>query len=169
MKRVVRFAIFAVLGFMIAGCYSYKPLGAPSPGADVRAQLTAEAAARRSQGMEEPILHYDGTVVETSPDSLTIDVLVARSASAFQNVEIRDTVRLARGEIQSILSRKLSPTKSIVVTVLAGVAAVAIVKGIDSVVGGTGDNTNPPPPGARVPVVRWITNLLQPVLVRTRR
>lgn len=142
----------AMIGTIAGGCYSYEPLPSPSPGDEIRARLTAEAAVRRSEGLLDPILHYDGTVVDATADTLLVDVLVARSSTTFQDVEIRDTVRLATGELQTIEGRRLSFMKSALFTVAAGVAAFAVIKGIDQVVGGTNDDDNNGEPGLRVPV-----------------
>lgn len=137
------------------GCYTYAPIQSPQRGMEVRARLTAEAAARRSQGLDDPVLRYDGTIVESTAGAVSLDVLVARSSSAFQDVEIRDTVRLETTEIQSILARKISPGRSALITVAAGVAAFAIVKGINQIVGGTGDDPDDgEPPALRFPLVR---------------
>jgi hypothetical protein len=144
-------SLLALTCLIAAGCYSYKPVLSASPGDDVRARLTAEAAVWHSQGLEDPTLHYDGVVVEAMGDTLVLDVLVARSSSAFQDVEIRDTVRLGTGEIQSILGRQLSVTRSVLFTVAAGVVAYAVIRGIEEVVGGTGDEDDNGTPGLRVP------------------
>lgn len=152
MKRAGRTRSLLALTCMIAaGCYSYKPVLSASPGDDVRARLTTEAAVRHSQGLEDPTLHYDGVVVEAMGDTLVLDVLVARSSSAFQDVEIRDTVRLGNGEIQSILGRQLSVSRSVLFSVAAGVVAYAVIRGIEEVVGGTGDEDDDGTPGLRVP------------------
>ncbi len=148
-ERVVSLAILCTIA---AGCYSYRPAGSASRGDEVRARLTSDAAVRHSQGLEDPILHYDGVVVEASPDSLFLDVLIARSSSTFQDVEIRDTVKLGNGEIQSIQGRYLSVGKTALFTIAVGAAAFAVVKGIDQVVGGTGDDDDNGTPGLRVPV-----------------
>lgn len=169
MRSITGTHVLVVAAVLSAGCFSYKPLAEPRPGMDVRAQLTNDAAVRHSKGLAEPILHYDGVVVETDQDSLALSVLIARSSSAFQDIEIRDTVLLGNAEIESILGRKLSPTKSILSAVVAGAAAFAIVKGFDQIVGGTGEDTgNPPPPAARVPVARWLGVLLRPVFGHAR-
>jgi hypothetical protein len=141
-----------LLCLLAGGCYTYRPLRSPAPGTDVRVRLTTEAAVRRSAGLEDPILHIDGTVVVIEPDTIALDVLLARSYSAFQNVTIRDTVRVGTPEIASLLARQLSLGRSVLVTVAAGAAAFVIVKGIEQVVGGTGDDDGNGPPGVRVPV-----------------
>jgi hypothetical protein len=67
-------------------------------------------------------------------------------------VEIRDTVRLGKSELQSMQGRRISVVKSVLVTVAAGVAAFAVIKGIDQVVGGTTDDDDDGEPGLRVPI-----------------
>ena len=149
------------------GCYTYTPVERPEAGMEVRARLTGDAAARASQGLDEPILRYDGRVVSASADSIAIDVLVARASSGLQDITIRDTVALRRIDLQSVLERKFSPTRSVLFGLGAGVAAFGVVMGIDQVVGGTGeDDPNPPPTSLREPFlvripffqfVAWLT------------
>jgi hypothetical protein len=146
-----RWRLFSALALLVTtGCYTYSPVQAPRPGMEVRARLSNEAALRRSQGLDEPILRLDGIVVESSPESISLDVLVARSSSVFQNVMLRDTVQLQSSEIQSILTRKLSVPRTALFTVGAIAAAFGIIKGIDQVVGGTGES----PPGGN-PTLRF--------------
>jgi hypothetical protein len=154
-------AILAIAaGVFMAGCYSYKPVVAARPGMEVRARLSNEAAVRRSQGYDEPILSLDGKVVEATSDALKLDILIVRSSSAFQNVEMRDTVQLANNEIQSILQRKISPGRTALVTIGGAVGIFALVKGIDQVVGGTGDDDGGGDPTFRVPLSSLLTYLL---------
>lgn len=156
MMRKLAICICVTAVFVAAGCYRYTPVTTPERGMEVRAQLQSEAAVRRSQGLDEPILRYDGIIVDVTPDALALDVLVARSTSAIQDIVLRDTVRLARTEVQTIIQRSISPARTALFTVAVGAAAFAIVKGIDSVVGGTDD----PPDGGEphvvlVPVFSW--------------
>lgn len=150
MKQVRgRSVLAAVMVGVSAGCYSYAPIQSAQPGMEVRARLTAEAAVKRSQGLDEPIMLVDGTVVETTPTIVAVDVLVARTSSAFQDVVIRDTVRLETLEIQSLMARKFSPAKTALVVIGAGLAAYGAVKGLDQIVGGTGDPSDPGDPTLR--------------------
>lgn len=153
-------AAAVLIGLFLGGCFSYRPLASPTPGTDVRVRLTTEAAVRRSAGLDDAILHYDGAVVGADADTIALDVLLARSYSAFQNVTIRDTIRLSTAEIESILARRLSLGKTVLVTLGAGAAAFAIVKGIDQVVGGTGDEDGTGPPGVRVSVPRSVVDAI---------
>src|SRR5688572_13210553 len=163
--RRYRALLLAAIG--LAGCYTYTPVESPTPGMEVRARLTAEAASRHSQGLDEPVLSYAGRVVSTSADALALDVLVARSSSAFQNVTIRDTVTLRRTEIQSVLHRKFSAPRSALFTVGAVAAGVLVVAGIEQIVGGTGpEEQDPGTPALREPffvripfhqLIGWLT------------
>jgi hypothetical protein len=138
-----------LLLFATAGCYSYTPVQSVRPGMEIRARLKTEAAVQRSQGLDDPIVRYDGIVVESTPSVLHLDVLIARSSSAFQDVVIRDTIQLESSEIQSLMLRKFSPLRSSVFTVGIGVAAFGVIKGIEQVVGGTGDPDDGTPQNMR--------------------
>ena len=149
----------------VAGCYSYKPVLTARPGMEVRARLSSEAAVRRSQGYDEPILRLDGRVVEATSEALTLDILIVRSSSAFQNVEMRDTVQLASNEIQAIEQRTFSPGRTALVVIGGAVGIFALVKGIDQVVGGTGDDDGGGDPTFRVPLSALLSRFV-PVLRR---
>ncbi len=169
MRGFDRMPALALTCLFAAGCYTLSPLEAPPVGTSVRARLTAEAAVRRSSGLEDPILHYDGVVLASTPDSVSLDVLVARSTSAFQPIELRDTVRLGATEIGSIMGRRLSASRSALFTVVTVAGAIAVIKGIDAVVGGTGDpGDNGEPPAALVPLFRWIGSHVEAVFWRPR-
>jgi hypothetical protein len=148
------------------GCYTYTPVQSPSPGMEVRAQLETEAAVRRSEGLDEPIMRYDGVVVDATPDALSLDVLIARSTSAFQDVEIRDTVQLRTTELRSVMERRISPVRTALFTVGVGAAAFAVIKSIDAVVGGTGDDDDGGEPNTfRLPLLRWTGSRIVPAIL----
>lgn len=138
-----------------SACYTYTPVQAPQPGMEVRAQLNTEAAVRRSAGLDEAIMRYEGTVVEVREGGFSLDVLVARSTSVFQDVTLRDTVSLQTSELQALMQRKISGTRTALLVLGVGVGGFALVKGIDSVVGGTGDDGNGGTPTLRLPVFGW--------------
>jgi hypothetical protein len=133
---------------------------------EIRARLKTEAAVRRSQGLDEPIIRVDGTIVETMPDAVAIDVLIARSSSALQDVVLRDTVRVEKAEIESMLVRKLSPTRTALFTAGVAAAGVAVVLGIDQVVGGTGDDGDGGNPNFRNALVGRRTRILIGIPIR---
>lgn len=136
-----------------AGCYTYEPIQSPSPGTEVRARLTTEAAIRHSQGLENPVRNVSGRVVGFTSDTLAVDVLVARTTSVFRDVTIRDTVHFGTNEIESIEARHLAPARTALLVAGAGAGAYLIVRGITSVIGGdTGDGDPGPPPALVVPL-----------------
>lgn len=161
MRRANLLVLLSVLPLAtVTACYSYTPVQSPQPGMDVRTRLKADAAARRSQGLDEPVLRYDGLIVASTAESLSLDVLVARSSSAFQDIVIRDTLRIELSEIQSISKREFSPARTGLFTVGTAVAAFAVVKGIEQIVGGSEDPLDPGDPNFRsgilVPVHKLI-------------
>ncbi|MGH7466607.1 MAG: hypothetical protein ACRENP_01340 [Longimicrobiales bacterium] len=155
-RAAARAVLVSMCAAVSTACYSYVPVQSPRPGMDVRARLTTEAAVRRSQGLDDPIVRLDGRIVESTASSLSLDVLVARSSSAFQDIVIRDTVRLEIAEIQSIMASKVSPWRTALFTLGAAAAAFGVVKGIDQIVGGTGEEDGGGDPAFTVPIVRWI-------------
>ncbi len=145
----LRFGLVLAL-LSTAGCYTFRPVTPPESGMDVRATLNVDAAIRRSQGLDDPIRYVDGRIVEYGPDAVSLDVLVARSASVFQEVVIRDTVRLMTSEIESILARRLSVARTVLFGTIGVGGAVMLIAGISSIVGGNDDE---PPDGNEAIVV----------------
>jgi hypothetical protein len=144
MTMHMRAGLIAACGLVLtAGCYTYKPVAAPQVGMDIRARLKTDAAVRRSQGLEEAIMRLDGKVVQLDNEAISLDVLVARSNSAFQNIEMRDTVRVQTNEIDAIMVRQFSPVRTAVFTAGTLAGAYAVILGIEQVVGGTGDDPDP--------------------------
>jgi hypothetical protein len=170
MKPLDCMLLLCVTTFTAVGCYRYTPVESPQPGMDVRAQLETEAAVRRSQGMDDPTTRYDGVIVDVTAEQLTLDVLIARSSSVFQDVEIRDTIQLRTSEIRSIMQRTLSPGRTALLVAGMGAAAVLVVMGIDAISGGTTDDGGEPPPGnLRVPIASWTGGRLVPAILGARR
>ncbi|MGH7476396.1 MAG: hypothetical protein ACRELD_08905 [Longimicrobiales bacterium] len=111
---------------------------------EVRARFTNESAIRRSQGLDEPILYLDGRVVEAGPDTLALDVLIARSTSVFQDITIRDTISVRVSELQSVTAREIAVGRSILFAAALGTGVALAVAGISAITGGNegepGDN-----------------------------
>jgi hypothetical protein len=132
-----RMAWLAVgLAAWATGCYRYVPAEDVRPGAEVRARLGTEAAVRRSAGRDAAIMQIDGRVIDRTDDAITIDVLVARSTSAFQDIVIRDTVRVERAEIASLMEREFSPTRSAAAFAGGALGVFLVVRGITTIFGG---------------------------------
>lgn len=122
---------------LAGGCYSYEPVQVPQPGMEVRARLKTESAVRRSEGLDEPVMVVNGRVIDATPESVMLNVLLARDPSVFRNVEIRDTVRLNLDEIQTLTVRHVSTTRSLLFAGALGVGGFLVVRGISSIVGGS--------------------------------
>lgn len=125
------------------GCYSYVPAESPRPGTEVRAHFSTEGAIRYSGRRDIPVMHVDGVLVRETPDSLLLDVLIARDQSEFSRVEIRDTVNIRRADVQSLLVREMSTTRSILFVGAAGVGAVLLVQGFKAITGGSEGDGEP--------------------------
>jgi hypothetical protein len=169
MRRIDRVSLLWLILLPFApACYKYTPVESPERGMEVRAQLETEAAVRRSQGLDDAILRYDGVIVDITPETFTLDVLVARSTSAFQDVTIRDTITLETAEVRSLTRRTISPTRSALMALGTGVVAFGIVKSIDAIVGGTGDDDDGNgTPTMRIPVFSWTSLRLLPAFLRS--
>jgi hypothetical protein len=168
MRQIVRLSLLLPILLLAPACYKYTPVQTPEPGMEVRAELETEAAVRRSQGLNDAILRYDGVIVDITPGAFSLDVLIAHSSSAFQDVTIRDTINLQNAEVRSLMKRTLSPARTGIFAIGTGVAAFLLVKSIDSIVGGTDDDDgNGRPPAMRIPVFSWPTSRLLPVLLRS--
>ena len=167
MSRSDGLLMLVLSAFVAPACYKYTPVQSPERGMEVRAQLETEAAVRRSQGLDDAILRYDGVIVDMTPETLSLDVLIARSTTSFQDVTIRDTITLQTAEIRSIARRTLSPTRSALMAVGAGLAAVGIVMSIDAITGGTGeDGDGRGEPAMRMRVFSWAPARLLPAFLR---
>jgi hypothetical protein len=138
-----RLLVIGCLLLSTTACYQYHPVTEPRPGMDIRARLQTEAAVRRSAGLDEPVMRYEGRVVAAAPDAVVLDVLVLRDPSVFTSVEIRDTVRLSLAEIETLMERRISTSRSLLFAGTAGVAAYLIVRGIVAIVGGTEGDGDP--------------------------
>jgi hypothetical protein len=150
-SRLLFLTMLCLSQLVAGGCYSYVPAESPRPGAEVRAQFSTEGAIRYSNRRDVPVMHVDGMLVSETPDSLRLDVLIARSQSEFSRVEIRDTVVINRADVQTLLVRELSTTRSILFVAGLGVGAVLMVQGFKAVVGGsegTGEPGGPIQPSA---------------------
>ncbi len=168
-KAVVRAMLLCIAIAFTSGCYTYRPADSVRPGMEVRARLKTEAAVRRSEGLDDALRYFDGRVVNNSDGDLVLDILVARSQTAFENIVIRDTIRLSSGEIEQILQRKLSTGRTVFATAAVIAGGVLLVKGIEAAAGGS--DTDPPGNGNQSSVVpvfsvtpsagRWLFRFVQ--------
>ena len=167
MRQIVRIPLLLIILSVAPACYTYTPVQAPEPGMEVRAELETEAAVRRSQGLNDAILRYDGVIVDVTPGAFSLDVVIAHSSSAFQDVTLRDTITLGDTEVRSLMRRTMAPVRTGLVALGTGVAAFVLVKSIDSIVGGTDDDDdNGPPPAMRIPLFSWTPSRLLPIPMR---
>jgi hypothetical protein len=132
----LRACVAVGIAVLATGCYRYVPVEDVAAGAEVRARLSTDAAVRRSAGRDAAMMQIEGRVLDRTDEELTLDVLVARSSSAFQNITIRDTVRVGRAEIASLMERELSPGRSALAFVGITAGTFLVVRGITTIFGG---------------------------------
>jgi hypothetical protein len=148
------------------GCYNYVPAESPRPGTEVRAHFSTEGAIRYSGRRDIPVMHVDGVLVRETPDSLLLDILIARDQSEFSRVEIRDTVMIRRADLQSLLVREMSTTRSILFVGAAGVGAVLLVQGFKAITGGSEGEGEPGGPILPAVAPAFSLRLNPPALLR---
>src|SRR5687767_14087300 len=158
MKNAARWILFSAVSYTsMAGCYRYTPVATPQPGMEVRAQLTSEAAVRRSDGLDEPVLRYRGVIVDVGPDSLALDVVIARASSGMQDIVMRYTLTLRRTEIQAMTRRELAAARTALFGLVTTAAAGAVFLSVDHIVGGSEEPPDDIPPAMRSSLLSWQT------------
>lgn len=123
-------------------CYRYEPVQTVQPGADVRARLETEAAVRRSAGLDDPVVVISGRVLESTPESLRLDVLVVRDPSVFSGMEVRDTVDIQLAELRELAERRISTPRTLMFVGALGAGSYLLVRGISAIVGGNEGDDN---------------------------
>lgn len=163
-----RLATLAVAVSLVTGCYTYRAVDTAPPGSEIRARLTTEAAVRRSAGLDNAVMQIDGRMVRESADAIKVNVLLMRDPSQFANVEIRDTISLRRADVESLMVRELSTSRSILFIGALGAAGFAMFKGYQAVAGGAEGNPDDGG-GNQASVVPLFSLRLSPFLLLTSR
>ncbi len=122
MRRIVPILALAAL---TAACHTYRPVTTPpEAGSDVRIRLTAPGAIELSRESDDAVRTYQGQLVGTGPDTLTLSVVQARSASQFQPTRtLRNEFPIPRSFVEGIEVRELSAWR----TTLVSAAAAGVV------------------------------------------
>jgi hypothetical protein len=96
--------------FLLAGCYTYRPLQepAPAPGDRVSAQLTTEGSRELTGQIGPEILHVEGQVVSADSDGLDLEVLEIESVRGIRSDWHGEHVRLPRLAVAGLQERRLS-------------------------------------------------------------
>ena len=132
-SRIHRIAGIGVIAWFASGCYSYSrtELNTVPSGSMVRARITAEQAARI-----EPLLgradarELDGMLVETSSDTVLLQVPAARRAVSGGGIQVlHQRVTVARAGIVDVELKKLNRGRTVLVAGSGAVALAALVIG----------------------------------------
>jgi hypothetical protein len=152
---MARSAVLAALAgamLLTTGCFSYRPVVgvAPSPGSELRLELTDQGMMDLARYLGPRAITVDGRLVGVESDSaLALDVKLVRTASGDLHRWVGEgTVRMPSSAIASISQRTLARKRTMVVS--AGIVAAAISLGVYALdlgrAGGNPDGGGGPPP-----------------------
>jgi hypothetical protein len=111
--------------WLLAGCYTYRPLmkPEPAPGARVSAQLTTEGSRDLTPEIGPEILHIEGNVLESDSAGLNLEVQEIETYRGIRSDWHGEHVRLPRQAVAGIQQRRLSIGGT---TMMGGVLAAGL-------------------------------------------
>lgn len=129
--------------FLLAGCYTYRPLSSPTPlpGQRVSAQLTTEGSRDLTTQIGPEVLHVEGNVVSADSSGVDLDVLEIESYRGIRSGWHGERVRLPLVAVAGMQQRRLSigGTGLMAGALTAGLYVVyRVLGGSDFFQGGTG-------------------------------
>jgi hypothetical protein len=122
--------------FLLAGCYTYRPLSAPdpNPGDRVSAQLTTEGSRELAGQIGPDVLHVEGDVLEVDSLGLNLEVREIESYRGIRSGWSGERLHVPREAVAGMQERRLSIGGT---GLLAGVVTVGLYA-IYRVLGGEG-------------------------------
>ena len=99
LRRYRAAAAFAFLA--LSGCYIYRPVATPSPGAVARVEVPVQSAVADPNEPPETA-SVEGTVVEVG-DSIVLATKIRRDIGAYREVVRDDTLRIALDVVAAIV------------------------------------------------------------------
>jgi hypothetical protein len=111
--------------WLLAGCYTYRPLmkPEPAPGDRVSAQLTTEGSRDLTPEIGPEILHIEGNVLESDSAGLNLEVQEIETYRGIRSDWHGEHVRLPRQAVAGIQQRRLSIGGT---TMMGGVLAAGL-------------------------------------------
>ena len=155
--RVLRRCTPALLAILATGCFTYRPatLEDLEPGETVRAFLTREQVAELDGVLTAQNRRVTGTVVQTTPERLLVDVAVGITRDNTLARPLRQRIALPAATVLDLEKRTLNGFRTTLVVIgAAGVAAALVAWQIEQGDNSPGRDTRDPPDAARVPVIR---------------
>jgi len=117
----------AALAFLaLSGCYTYRAVEIPSPGAVARVAVPVQSAVADPNQPPE-IASVEGTVVAIG-DTIVLATKMRRDIGAYREVVRDDTLRIALDAVSAVEVREFSRGRSALLsgTVAAGIALLAL-------------------------------------------
>lgn len=154
-KKVAAPVAAVMVPLYLAGCFHYVPVDAslvPKPGTDVRATLTTPMPFNLGTVTVNDVRLLEGTVVESSPDSMGVWVKWLYPPLGEKLDANRAEFYLRRGSVAQLEQWRMSGRATVMVVgatvglIAAMLALVSFAKGNT----GGGGGGNPPPIGAQV-------------------
>ena len=138
--------VLLLLAFGLSGCFSYQAVldGNPEPDSEVRLRLSAPAAVALSERTGRTVRSVEGVLLQSTPDSLTVDVRWGAIYAGTPFEGRRDILAFHRSEVVEIDRREFSRVRTGIVAGGLTAAALLILR---SFTGGGGDQggTGPGP------------------------
>jgi hypothetical protein len=121
----MRNRVVVIGAWLLAGCYTYRPLmkPEPAPGDRVSAQLTTEGSRDLTPEVGPEILHIEGNVLESDSAGLNLEVQEIETYRGIRSDWHGEHVRLPRQAVAGIQQRRLSIGGT---TMMGGVLAAGL-------------------------------------------
>jgi len=141
MVRCCRIGL-AVLGVLLAGCYSLQPVRGVEPQVGTRVAFDVNDAGRVALGgaMGPEIAQVEGLLVEKDNGSYLLSVTAIRTLRGFEQVWAGEQVRLQQGHLGSVYERRFSTGRTIAISAVGIGGLAAIITSISLLAGGTEEN-----------------------------
>jgi hypothetical protein len=137
---------FALIGLtLLAGCYSYQPLGSVTPerGAPLRVLLDPPQDARLLDYTVNAAVRIEGELIELRPDQVLLSAFGVRSTTGFEYLAQGETVELPRQSVTALEVKRVSPVKTALFAGATGVVLFSIDRLISGLRGGGGGSGGP--------------------------
>jgi hypothetical protein len=148
---MIRLSCIAVIGALMAGCYTYEPTMGATPAIGSEIALDVSDAGRVALGgtMGPEIGRIEGLLVEKTPSEYVVSVKMVRLLRGGEQTWTGEQVHLKTEFVTFVSERQFSAGRTAVFAAGAVGVAVAAILGARKLVGnGTGDSPVSPPDSA---------------------
>ncbi|MGH7676674.1 MAG: hypothetical protein ACREMV_15525 [Gemmatimonadales bacterium] len=136
-----------VAALVLAGCYRYVPLAAPTPepGARVQLELTDAGSAALAASVGPRVTLIEGELLAVHAETLDLGVVAVRFYDGQENYWKGERVAIPRGAIASSRQRRLSAPRTLLFAGAIVAAAASVGTATGALGGGSGGGGKPPP------------------------